>query len=182
MSGRRRRRARVRSTSSGSKPRLRVSTPAAGRGREAGFGVEWRPLPLPVALLVERRVDLDGGRGGTAVAAISGIDTLPIAAGFDLDGYAQAGGIARDRFTGFADAAVRVTRPAGDVGATQLQAGLGGWAAAQQGARRIDVGPSLVARLPVGERRLRIALDWRQRIAGNAEPGSGPALSVGADF
>ncbi|WP_204317143.1 hypothetical protein, partial [Klebsiella aerogenes] len=29
---------------------------------------------------------------------------------------------------------------------------------------------------------LRIALDWRQRVAGEARPGSGPALTLGADF
>jgi hypothetical protein len=29
---------------------------------------------------------------------------------------------------------------------------------------------------------LRLGAEWRQRVAGKAKPGSGPALSLGADF
>jgi hypothetical protein len=29
---------------------------------------------------------------------------------------------------------------------------------------------------------VRLSIDWRQRIAGRARPGSGPALSIGSDF
>ena len=58
-----------------------------------------------------------------------------------------------------------------------LQAG-----AVQPGAARVDVGPRLTLRLPqVGEGG-RIALDWRQRVAGDAHPESGLALTLAADF
>jgi hypothetical protein len=29
---------------------------------------------------------------------------------------------------------------------------------------------------------MRVDLDWRQRLAGQAEPGSGPALTLAGDF
>jgi hypothetical protein len=37
-------------------------------------------------------------------------------------------------------------------------------------------------RLKLGETRSRVALDWRFRVAGNARPASGPALTVSAGF
>ena len=50
------------------------------------------------------------------------------------------------------------------------------------GSARVDVGPRLTLRLPdVGEGS-RIALDWRQRVAGDATPESGLALTLAADF
>jgi hypothetical protein len=36
--------------------------------------------------------------------------------------------------------------------------------------------------LPVRSHSLRLSLDWRERVAGNAMPRSGPALTLGADF
>jgi len=52
----------------------------------------------------------------------------------------------------------------------------------QRGAARLDIGPSLGLALPLGTRTLRLAADWRQRIAGPSRPNSGPALSLGTDF
>ena len=53
---------------------------------------------------------------------------------------------------------------------------------AQRGAARVDIGPSAGLVVPVGASAVRVTLDWRQRIAGDAAPGSGPALSIGSDF
>jgi len=83
---------------------------------------------------------------------------------------------------GFTDGAVRLSRPVMERGATRLDLGLGLWGGVQRGAGRLDLGPSLALIVPAGERRLRFTLDWRQQVAGNAAPGSGPALSVGTDF
>ncbi|MBS0285465.1 MAG: hypothetical protein JSS15_13700, partial [Proteobacteria bacterium] len=58
---------------------------------------------------------------------------------------------------------------------------LGAWGGAQRGAARLDVGPAAGVAVPAAMP-LRISLEWRQRIAGDARPGSGPALSIGADF
>ena len=65
---------------------------------------------------------------------------------------------------------------------TPLRLGALAAGAVQPGAARVDVGPRLTLRLPqVGEGG-RIALDWRQRIAGDARPESGLALTLAADF
>ncbi|MDB5738415.1 MAG: hypothetical protein JWO65_2083, partial [Sphingomonas bacterium] len=44
------------------------------------------------------------------------------------------------------------------------------------------VGPSAVLRLPIEGRTVAVALDWRQRVTGDAKPGSGVALTLGIDF
>ncbi|VVT20968.1 hypothetical protein SPHINGO361_150133 [Sphingomonas sp. EC-HK361] len=63
-----------------------------------------------------------------------------------------------------------------------MDSGLGAWGGAQREASRLDIGPSIVALVPVGRQRARLTIDWRQRVAGNARPGSGLALTIGADF
>jgi hypothetical protein len=60
--------------------------------------------------------------------------------------------------------------------------GGGAWGAAQRDAQRFDIGPSATLALPLGKQNVRLALDWRQRIAGDARPGSGLALTLGSDF
>ncbi len=154
----------------------RVTTPLAGRGREAAAGIEWQPTRAPVRLVAERRFGLDGTRGGTGLGVIAGIDAE--LGGFRLEGYGQAGAIGRGRIELYADGAARGTRTIGAVGEARLAIGAGAWGAAQRDAQRLDVGPS--ATLAV--RNLRIALDWRQRVAGEARPGSGLTLTLGADF
>lgn len=160
----------------------RVSTPLAGRGREAAIGVEWRPTALPVRVVAEQRIGLDGNRGGPSIGVIGGFGPSPVAAGFRLETYGQAGAIAHGGVEGFVDGAVRLARPVATPGGIALDLGIGAWGGAQRDAARLDIGPSLGATLPLGDRRLRVALDWRQRVAGTASPGSGPALSIGTDF
>lgn len=160
----------------------RIATPLEGRGREAALGVELRVPGAPVRLFAEQRFALDGGaRGGPGAGVIAGVDRR-LAAGFRLEAYGQAGAIGRDRLEGFADGAARVTRVAGEVGRATVDLGIGAWGGAQRDAERLDVGPTLGLSVPVGERRLRLTLDYRARVAGSARPGSGPALSLGTDF
>ena len=160
----------------------RVSAPLRGRGAEAAVGLDWQPTRLPVHVIAERRIAVDGGRGGTALFVIGGIDPTPVAAGFRLEAYGQAGVVLRDRAERFADGAARLTRTVVEAGELRLDVGAGAWGGAQRGASRVDVGPTVGAAFPVGGQRLRVALDWRQRVTGNAAPGSGPALSIGGDF
>ncbi len=160
----------------------RVSAPLAGRGREAAVGIDWQPTRLPVHLLAEQRVSLDGGRGGPTLAVIGGFGPAPVTPGVDLEGYGQAGVIARDGGEAFADGALRATHPVAAIGGVRIDAGAGTWGGAQRGAARLDVGPSLGVVVPVGRQRIRLTADWRQRIAGASRPGSGPALSLGTNF
>lgn len=159
----------------------RLAGPLEGRGREAAVGVEWRPTRLPVRLIAEQRFGLDGNPGGPTAMIVGGIDPTPIAAGFKLEAYAQAGVIVRARVDGFADGAMRVTH-ALTKGSIRVDLGMGMWGGAQPRARRLDTGPTLGVSVPVAGQRMRLSLDWRQRIAGDAAPGSGPALSIGTDF
>lgn len=55
-------------------------------------------------------------------------------------------------------------------------------AAAQPSARRIDFGPRATLHLPRLSKGARVALDWRESVAGNARPGSGVALTLAAGF
>ncbi|MFV0623843.1 hypothetical protein ACBY01_07520 [Sphingomonas sp. ac-8] len=160
----------------------RLSTPLRGSGREAGLGIEWQPAKLPVAVLLERRVALDSTRGGTALGAIAGINPTPVAGRWQLEAYGQAGVVVRARREPYADGAARLLLPLGSDSGPRLALGAGVWGGAQRGANRFDVGPSIVATLPTGGPTLRIAADWRQRVAGNAAPGSGPAITLGTDF
>ena len=60
-----------------------------------------------------------------------------------------------------------------------VSAGFGIWGGVQPGLYRVDAGPRLSLRV---RRNIRIDLDWRQRLAGQAEPGSGPALTLAGNF
>ncbi len=160
----------------------RVATPLSGPGREAAFGVEWQPTRLPVRLVAEHRVALGSGGGGPSVAIIGGAGPGAVGHGFRLEGYGAAGLIKRERVEGFADGAVRLDHGLGRLGPVAVGAGAGAWGAAQRGAARLDIGPTIGADAPVGGKSLRLALDWRQRIAGSARPGSGLALSLGVNF
>ncbi|WP_404335573.1 hypothetical protein AB2M62_16600 [Sphingomonas sp. MMS12-HWE2-04] len=159
----------------------RVTTPLEGKGREAAAGIEWQPFAAPVRLVAEQRFGLDGTKGGSGIGVIAGIDTrLP--ARFRLEAYGQAGAIQRSRTEPYVDAAARATRSIARAGRAELALGIGGWGAAQRDAARLDLGPSATLALPVGKANVRLAIDWRQRVAGDARPGSGLALVLGSDF
>lgn len=160
----------------------RATTPLAGNGRELALGLEWRPWRAPMRFLAEQRLALDGGKSGPAVAVVGGVTGIDLPFAFELEGYAQAGAVKRARVEPFADGALRITRPVAARGAAQLALGAGAWGAVQREAARIDLGPTAITTLPVSGQTVRIALDWRERVGGDARPGSGPALTLGADF
>lgn len=161
----------------------RVSAPLSGRGAEAAFGLDWQPLAVPLHLVAERRVGLDGGPAGTMLGVIGGFGPLAVRHGVTVEGYGQAGVMVRAAATErFVDGALRVAHPVARTGGVAVDFGVGTWGGAQRGAARLDVGPSLALSVPVAGRRIRLAADWRQRLAGSARPGSGPALSLGTDF
>lgn len=158
----------------------RLASPLGGRaGAEAALGLDWRvSRRLPVHLLAERRQRLGReGRSAFGVTVYGGISEAPLGP-FRVDAHAQAGIVgarSRDRF---ADGSLRASLPLGD----RARLGAGAWAAAQPGVARLDLGPQATLRLPVAGRNLIVAADWRLRVAGNARPGSGPALTLSTDF
>ena len=156
----------------------RASSAIDARQKEAAVGLDWRPTRAPVHLVAEQRVGIEGVRSGFAVGAVGGVGPTRLAGPLRVEGYAQAGVIFRDGREGYVDGSVRTTIAAGK----RIDLGLGAWGGAQKGAARLDVGPTIGVSLPVERHALRLSIDWRRRIAGDARPGSGPALSLGTDF
>lgn len=153
------------------------------RQRELALGLAFAPLArLPADLAVEQRVAAGPeGRTALAVMASGGVSDIALPAGFRLDAYAQAGVVGARRRDGFADGAIVVDRRLGSREAS-LRLGALAAGAVQPGAARVDVGPRMTLRLPEVGEGSRIALDWRQRIAGDARPASGLALTLASDF
>ena len=162
----------------------RVST--AGRrasGAQAALGLSVRPLrAVPISLVAERRQALGGNGDGSAFAAyaVGGLSDAALPSGWRLDAYGAAGVVGARRRDGFAEGATRITRALARFGAVTLGGGGGLWAGAQTDAARLDVGPTLSAR--IDHIAPRLAVDFRQRIAGDARPASGVAVTLAADF
>lgn len=158
---------------------LRTSSPVnQASGGEVALGVRMAPLrSIPVALTLERRQAIGqyGGRSAFAALVEGGLYQRPIGWGFDLDGYAQAGIVGINSRDLFADGGFTLSRPlVGD-----FSGGFGMWGGVQPDLYRLDAGPRVSMRMRNG---MRVHLDWRQRLTGNAAPGSGPAVTVAADF
>jgi hypothetical protein len=158
---------------------VRTTSPVGGsRGVEVAGGIRVTPFrSIPIAITAERRQSIGRGDGRSAFAlfAEGGLYHQPMPLDFSLDAYFQAGVVGLNSRDLFADGALSFTRPVWG----RFSAGLGVWGGYQPGIYRIDAGPRISMRL----RDIIYAhVDWRQRIAGRAEPSSGPALTVAADF
>lgn len=152
--------------------------------RELAFGLAYAPLArVPVDFAVEQRLAV-GKEGRTAFAAMvsGGVGDVALPGGFRLDAYGQAGVVGARRRDAFADGAVVIDHRLGADESSLLRLGALAAGAVQPGAARVDVGPRLTLRLPDVAAGSRIALDWRQRVAGDARPESGLALTLAADF
>lgn len=151
---------------------------------EGAVGLAWRPGKLPVSLMVERRQRLGpGGRNGFAVLAAGGLNPTEIAPHVEAEGYAQAGFVGLPGSDGFADGKATLSyrlMPQNDRLSVNVGGALSG--SVQPGARRLDMGPEVRLRLPSGRHALRLSAEWRMRVAGNARPASGPAVTLVTDF
>lgn len=157
----------------------RLSSPIGQRGGEAAAGVRIRPLlDIPVWLTAERRQAIGkfgGGRNAFALFLEGGLYDRPLPWRFSLDTYLQGGIVGLRSRNLFVDGGLTVTRPV----LSKFSAGFGIWGGAQPGLARLDVGPRISMRV---RNHMRVHLDWRQKIVGNARPGSGPALTLAGDF
>ena len=164
---------------------LRGSTPLkVSNGKEAGLGLAIRRAGrVPIELIAERRVAFDrGGRNAFAGLIATGFNDLPTVAGFNLNGYAQAGIVGLRRRDGFVDGSLRLDRKIASKGSLAAELGGGIWGAVQPGVSRVDIGPSAAIRFRIGSAGVRLGSEWRQRVSGNARPGSGPAITFGLDY
>jgi hypothetical protein len=165
---------------------LRASASLGGSGeREAAVGLSVRPVAgLPVIVAAEGRLGVLSGRAVArpAVMAVTEFAPMELPGRTRAEFYAQAGYVAGDNATPFADGQLRIDHRIVHAGTLELRAGAGAWGGAQRGAARFDVGPSATLGIAQGSAAARIGLDWRFRVAGSARPVSGPALTVSAGF
>lgn len=165
---------------------LRASGAAiAGGEREAALGLSLRAVPhFPVATLAELRVTHTAGvtRARPELALVSEFAPLSLPARVSVEVYGQGGWVGGAGATAFADGQARATRAVAKRGSMRLAFGAGAWGGVQKGAARVDLGPTAVLAVPLGTGSVRLAADWRFRVAGNAAPGSGPAATISAGF
>lgn len=152
----------------------------------AALGVSARPLAsVPIIAAIEGRlVDQNGTRRlQPAVMAVTEVPPLPLPGGLQAEIYGQAGYVGGGFSTPFADGQARVDHGLLAAGRYEARVGGGVWGGIQKGASRVDAGPTATLSLPLAPKVFgRVAVDWRFRVAGNAEPDSGPALTLAAGF
>ena len=157
----------------------RFSSEIGRRGGEVAAGVRVHPLvSIPVWVTAERRQAVGkygGGRNAFALFLEGGLYGRPLPWRFSLDTYLQGGVVGFNSRDLFIDGGLWVTRPV----YRNFSAGFGVWGGAQPGLYRVDAGPRITMRV---RNNVKLHLDWRQRVAGNARPGSGPAITLSGDF
>lgn len=170
-----------------------TSALARADDRTLALGVSARPWgAIPVELAVERRFALaENQRSRFAAMVVAGGSISPEGSSVRIDAFGQAGIVGSKERTGFFDLQMVATRPVAVRDRYTMSIGGGAWAGGQQepdpmdGKRwlhRVDMGPRAALALPLGDSSMTVALDWRQRIDGNALPASGAALTLSAGF
>lgn len=165
----------------------RTTTTLGGvRETSGALGLAARPVAaVPVTAAVEARLTQYLGRSRVqpVAMAVTELPPLHLTRRLRAEAYGQAGYVAGPYATPFADGQVRVDHDLLRVGSVESRLGAGAWAGAQTGASRVDVGPSASLTAPLSRGMFgRLAVDWRFRLSGNAQPDSGPALTVSAGF
>jgi len=165
---------------------LRASSALAGvKEHEVVLGLSARPLArMPLRLALEGRLsETDAGTEiRPAAFAVTELPPLALPLGATGEIYLQGGYVGGRFATAFADGQVSVERALLRSRGAEVRVGAGAWGGAQEGAERLDVGPSASVAFRLGAAYGRIAADYRFRVAGDAEPSSGPALTVSAGF
>lgn len=177
------------STDNVHRPAVYLRTTAALNGsdeREVALGLSARPMGhIPLVLAGEARLTSTAGRRMVrpAVFAITEFPPYDLPLGVRGELYAQGGYVGGRFATGFADGQLRLDRSLLKFAGADLRFGGGAWGGVQKGASRLDAGPALSIGKPLGgPASVRVSADWRFRVAGEASPGSGPAVTVSAGF
>ena len=158
--------------------------------QEVAAGLSAQPLKrLPLRLHAEGRALHVSGKTSTRAAGFVTTEIPPVKlpSGLNAEIYVQAGYVTGASATPFADGQLHIMREmAGfDLAAakdTKFKIGAAAFAGAQKGAKRFDVGPSVRLETRIADTPARLSVDWRQRVAGDAEPGSGLALTLSTRF
>ncbi|MHA6316672.1 hypothetical protein ACXYN8_03310 [Altererythrobacter sp. CAU 1778] len=164
----------------------RTTTALEGaREAESALGATIRPIAkLPISLAAEGRVSRFAERTELRPAAYAVTEIAPVEGplGLRATTYAQAGYVGGRFATPFVDGQLSVDREVFRLETLPVRAGLGAWGGAQKGSGRLDIGPTASLGVSVGDVDARLSADWRFRVAGEAAPGSGPAVTLTAGF
>lgn len=150
---------------------------------EAALGLAVHPISgrVPLTVGIERRFALDrDGRNAFALVAVSGLNPTKLAPFLIAEGYVQAGVVGFSHRDAFVDGRLSLAAPIGP--SERARAGFSLSGGAQPGLSRLDVGPLFEMRLPLGHITPRLMVEWRQRVAGNAQPGSGLSVTLATGF
>jgi hypothetical protein len=169
--------------------RINAGTVANGaidqRTAQAAIGVRFMPYP-GVSVAAERLISAGSLARDDWLLRLSSGGQRSLRAGVPLllDGYGEASLLGNGDWLAGGQLRARTNiwnRPGVDVAA-----GLGGWGSVQStGAAnigRLDVGPTALVRVNRGRLAFEVSADYRQRVAGNVEPGSGPVVTVSTAF
>src|SRR5690606_935396 len=152
--------------------------------QDLAAGMSARRAKVPLRVGVEMRLSRTnaGSEVRPALVTVTEFPPLDLPLGVRGEVYAQAGYVGGTYATPFVDGQARVERQLVRLGAAEISAGAGAWGGGREGAARLDVGPTATVAIRVGEARGRLAVAYRFRVAGDAEPRRGPALTVSAGF
>jgi len=153
-----------------------------GTSAQGAAGIAVRPFPkVPITLVAERLFKLGpNARNDFQARMTAGLAKR--VHGFDLSAFGEADFVGR-RPDWFAGAQLIAERPIRVPGGFRIAPGLGLWSAMQRTdttSTRVEIGPSLRLVPPKGP--LSLSVDYRVKMAGNARPGSGVAVTVGGRF
>ncbi len=165
---------------------VRVTRALAGSDQtDVAVGLSVRPFKLvPVAALAEMRASRSSDFKDIrpALLAVTEVDPLDLPLGAQMNVYGQAGYVGGKFATGFADGQIVINRAVTRFDLAELRAGAGVWGGVQQGVHRVDLGPTMQAQMRLADVPVTVAVDYRHRVEGNAEPQSGMALTVSTSF
>jgi hypothetical protein len=148
---------------------------------QAAVGLKWQVVPA-VSVYAERLIAIGADARNDWQLRVAGGGTGKKGR-LRWTGYGEAGVIAGGDV--FAGAQGFGGMPVFRIKSNDVLAGAGAWGSYQTGtpdASMLDLGPSVATRLPLGRWSLDMSADYRFRVAGNALPGSGPALTIATRF
>ena len=152
---------------------------------EIALGLRIHPVrDLPVFIHAEQRLKAySGGDRGTAFYVSGGTGPSDIVGTVALETYGQAGYVVGHSESYFFDGSAILHRPVADTGREKIFLGAGIWTGGQRGTSRVDVGPRADINIPLGSTSTtRLSADWRVRVAGDARPDTGLAITLSAGF
>ena len=152
------------------------------REKEWAAGVRWRPVArIPVQVIAERRFRENRPDAFAALVA-GGQSGVKLPLGFRLDGYGQAGFVSGQGGGPFADVAAQAHRSIAQSQRASFAIGAGVWGGGQDNVMRMDIGPNIRTNISAGSAVFQFDASWRVRVAGHAQPGNGPAVTLSTSF